>query len=92
MNVRYIILELTPFPGTWGPTHTCHLQEAELAAFNQPHYHFRATMVSWSIDTLAYEYDDAQKLIAAMKVQRPYARFMLVGSPVTPRWKWSTQK
>lgn len=84
--LRYVIMERTPFPGTWQPTATYLLQQAEYAQFrNQRYYHERAVRIGKypSDSLLAYGWDDAMRLLDYIKAYRAKyrvnAEYKLIG-------------
>lgn len=81
MNLRYVILEKTPFPGNWQPMHACHIQKAEYDLRLGRHYGARATKLKDTLynDVLLYSWEDANAIIEYMRKYRDWAQYKVLG-------------
>lgn len=74
-ELRYHILEWSPFPGHFRPIPVYELQRAEWALqMNHRHYHEHAQRIG---DALAYTLNDAQRIAAYCATQHPTSEYQL---------------
>jgi len=85
MNLRYIILEKTPFPSRFIPLAHCFLQDAELhTRMNRTRYHERAQRLGTHRSDgtpLTYSQADALRIVEYRQKTAPYAEHLLLAVP-----------
>lgn len=73
--MRCIILQRTPFPGSWEVIPRWQLEAAEWELqFNRNYYYERAEKRG---DLLLYTQEDAQRIVAYWQWRYPFAQFMI---------------